>query len=101
MPIAEAMSSLHHIEATHGAGVHDSSPAALLAARRALAQLQSKQGDAEGKMQVQNQKAMENREAHQAHMLENQQKISEASKIVPMTPEQAEKAKTDLTQAES
>ena len=33
--------------------------------------------------------------------LENQQKISEASKIVPMTPEQAEKAKTDLTQAES
>jgi phosphate transport system substrate-binding protein len=33
--------------------------------------------------------------------LENQQKIAEASKIVPMTPEQAEKAKTDLTQAES
>ena len=32
---------------------------------------------------------------------ENQQKIAEASKIVPITPEQAEKAKTDLTQAES
>jgi hypothetical protein len=41
----------------------------------ALAQLQHKQQDAEGKMQVQNQKAMENREAHQAHMLENQQKM--------------------------
>jgi hypothetical protein len=41
----------------------------------ALAQLQAKAGDAEGKMQVQNQKAMENRESHQAHMLENQQKM--------------------------
>jgi len=40
-PIAEAMSSLHHIEATQGAAVHDSSPTALLAARRALAQLQA------------------------------------------------------------
>ena len=33
--------------------------------------------------------------------LENSQKIAEAAKMVPMTPEQAEKAKTDLTQAES
>jgi phosphate transport system substrate-binding protein len=33
--------------------------------------------------------------------LENQQKIAEASKIVPMTAEQAEKAKAALTQAES
>jgi hypothetical protein len=41
----------------------------------AQAQMQDKARDAEGKMQVQNQKLMENREAHQAHMLENQQKL--------------------------
>jgi hypothetical protein len=41
----------------------------------AMAQLQAKAGDAEGKLQIQNQKAIENREAHQAHMLENQQKM--------------------------
>ena len=40
------------------------------------AKLQAKQGDADGKLQVQNQKAMESREAHQAHMLENQQKMA-------------------------
>jgi hypothetical protein len=40
----------------------------------AQAQMQDKARDAEGKMQVQNQKMMENREAHQAHMLENEQK---------------------------
>ena len=39
------------------------------------AELQAKQGDEQGKMQVQNQKAMESREAHQVHMLENQQKM--------------------------
>jgi phosphate transport system substrate-binding protein len=33
--------------------------------------------------------------------LENAEKIAEAAKIVPMTAEQAEKAKADLTQAES
>jgi phosphate transport system substrate-binding protein len=33
--------------------------------------------------------------------LGNQEKIADAAKIVPMTAEQAEKAKTDLTQAES
>jgi phosphate transport system substrate-binding protein len=33
--------------------------------------------------------------------LEHHQRIAEASKIVPMTAEQAEKAKADLTQAES
>ena len=38
--------------------------------------LQAKAGDEQAKMQVQNQKAMENREAHQAHMLENQQKMA-------------------------
>jgi hypothetical protein len=37
--------------------------------------MQDKARDAEGKAQVQNQKMMENREAHQAHMLENQQKL--------------------------
>jgi hypothetical protein len=42
----------------------------------AQAQLQDKARDAEGKMQVQNQKAMESREAHQAHMLENDQKMA-------------------------
>ena len=41
----------------------------------ALAQLQDKARDGQAKAQVQNQKAMENREAHQAHMLENQQKM--------------------------
>jgi hypothetical protein len=41
----------------------------------AQAQMQDKARDAEGKAQVQNQKMMENREAHQAHMLENQQKL--------------------------
>jgi hypothetical protein len=40
------------------------------------AELQAKQGDADGKMEVQNQKMMESREAHQAHMLENQQKMA-------------------------
>ena len=40
------------------------------------AELATKQGDADGKLQVQNQKAMESREAHQAHMLENQQKMA-------------------------
>jgi len=40
-----------------------------------MAELQAKQGDADGKIQVQVQKAQENREAHQAHMLENQQKM--------------------------
>ena len=32
-------------------------------------------------MQVQNQKAMESREAHQAHMLENQQKMQAESAV--------------------
>ena len=41
----------------------------------ALAQLQSKQQDADGKLQVQNQKLMESREAHQSQMLENNQKM--------------------------
>ena len=41
----------------------------------ALAQLQAKQGDADGKLQVQNQKLMESREAHQSQMLENNQKM--------------------------
>jgi hypothetical protein len=40
----------------------------------AQAQMQDKARDAEGKMQVQNQKMMENRESHQSHMLENEQK---------------------------
>ena len=38
--------------------------------------LQAKAGDEQAKMQVQNQKAMESREAHQAHMLENEQKMA-------------------------
>ena len=42
----------------------------------ALAQIQSKQGDQEGKMVVQNQKAMHDRESHQAHMIENDQKMA-------------------------
>ena len=42
----------------------------------AQAQLQDKQSDAAGKLQIQNQKAMESREAHQAHMLENDQKMA-------------------------
>lgn len=43
--------------------------------QRAIEQmkLNAKQGDAEGKLQVQNAKAMENREAHQAHMIEKSQ----------------------------
>jgi hypothetical protein len=40
------------------------------------AELASKQNDAQGKAQVQNLKAMENREAHQAHMMENSQKMA-------------------------
>jgi len=42
---------------------------------RAIAreQLNAKAQDADGKLQVQNQKMMENREAHQAHMFEKQQ----------------------------
>jgi hypothetical protein len=40
------------------------------------AELASKQNDAQGKAQVQNLKAMENREAHQAHMMENNQKMA-------------------------
>jgi hypothetical protein len=39
------------------------------------AELAAKQNDAQGKAQVQNLKAMENREAHQAHMMENTQKM--------------------------
>jgi hypothetical protein len=42
----------------------------------AQAQLQDKQSDAAGKLQIQNQKAMESREAHQAQMLENDQKMA-------------------------
>ena len=38
--------------------------------------LGAKAGDDQAKMQVQNQKAMESREAHQAHMLENEQKMA-------------------------
>jgi hypothetical protein len=34
------------------------------------AELRAKQGDAEGKIQIQNQKSMQDREAHQAHMIE-------------------------------
>ena len=41
----------------------------------AQAQLQAKAGDADGKLQIQNQKLMESREAHQSQMLENQQKM--------------------------
>jgi hypothetical protein len=40
------------------------------------AELAAKQNDAQGKAQVQNLKAMENREAHQAHMMENSQKMA-------------------------
>lgn len=51
---------------------------ARLANERAIkmAELQAKQGDEQSKMAVQNQKMMENREAHQAHMLENDQKMA-------------------------
>jgi hypothetical protein len=42
----------------------------------AQAQLQDKARDGEAKLQVQNQKAMESREAHQAQMLENDQKMA-------------------------
>jgi hypothetical protein len=42
----------------------------------AQAQLQDKASDAAGKLQIQNQKAMESREAHQAQMLENDQKMA-------------------------
>jgi hypothetical protein len=38
--------------------------------------LQAKAGDDDAKLQVQGQKAQESREAHQAHMLENQQKMA-------------------------
>jgi hypothetical protein len=39
------------------------------------AELQAKARDGEGKIRVQNQKAMTDREAHQAHMMENTQKM--------------------------
>lgn len=51
-------------------------------------ELRAKEGDDQGKLQVQNLKAMENREAHQAHMLEkgqdmqlNQQKAEMAQQL--------------------
>ena len=40
------------------------------------AELAAKQNDADGKIRVQNQKAMTDREAHQAHMMENNQKMT-------------------------
>jgi hypothetical protein len=49
-----------------------------LANQRTLKQMElnAKQGDADGKIQVQNQKAMESREAHQAHMIEKNQDMA-------------------------
>jgi hypothetical protein len=38
-------------------------------------ELDAKRGDAEGKLQVNNQKAMQNREEHQAHMIEKDQEM--------------------------
>ena len=38
-PIANAMSALHRVEASHGAASHEAGPAALNAARHALAML--------------------------------------------------------------
>ncbi|HEX3776238.1 MAG TPA: hypothetical protein VHV51_17320, partial [Polyangiaceae bacterium] len=43
-PIAHAMSALHRIEASHGAAVGEAGPAALNAARQALATLQVSAG---------------------------------------------------------
>src|SRR5882724_424128 len=43
-PIAHAMSALHRIEASHGAAVAEAGPAALTAARQALATLQGSAG---------------------------------------------------------
>jgi hypothetical protein len=40
------------------------------------AELRARQTDADGKLQIQNQKAMESRESHQAHMVENDQKMA-------------------------
>jgi hypothetical protein len=49
-----------------------------LANQRTLKQMElnAKQGDADGKIQVQNQKAQESREAHQAHMIEKNQDMA-------------------------
>jgi hypothetical protein len=43
-PVAHAMSALHRIEASHGAAVAEAGPAALVAARQALATLQVSAG---------------------------------------------------------
>ncbi|HEX3854785.1 MAG TPA: PilZ domain-containing protein [Polyangiaceae bacterium] len=43
-PVAHAMSALHRIEASHGAAVAEAGPAALAAARQALATLQTSAG---------------------------------------------------------
>jgi len=43
-PVAHAMSALHRIEASHGAAVGEAGPAALTAARQALATLQGSAG---------------------------------------------------------
>jgi hypothetical protein len=62
----------------------------------AQAQMQDKARDAEGKMQVQNQKMMENREAHQAHMLENQQKLDLDRQKAGMAMQQHQNKQQDM-----
>ena len=44
--------------------------------RIAMSHLQAKQGDQEGKMVIANEKRMQNREAHQAHMIEKNQDMA-------------------------
>jgi hypothetical protein len=52
----------------------------------------------QAKVQVQNQKAMENREAHQAHLLENQQKMAIDREKFNMQVGQAQLKRQDMAQ---
>jgi hypothetical protein len=52
----------------------------------------------QAKAQVQNQKAMENREAHQAHMIENQQKMAIDRQKFDMQVGQANLKNRDMAQ---
>jgi len=61
-----------------------------------MAEMQAKQGDQQGKMQVQNQKAMENRESHQAHMLEKSQDMDLARQKAQMTMQQHAAKQQDM-----
>jgi hypothetical protein len=65
---------------------------------RALKQmeLQAKAGDDQAKMQVQNQKAMESREAHQAHMLEKTQDMDLNAQKADMAQQLHQQKQTDM-----